>query len=39
LPTGIQLRPPSSERWITCPNHELDCDAQIRFGSAGDPFT
>src|SRR5665213_518114 len=27
LSTGAQVLPPSSERWISCPNQLLDCDA------------
>src|SRR5439155_12427291 len=27
LPTGAHVLPPSSERWITCPNQPLVCDA------------
>src|SRR6266478_2877601 len=38
LPTGAQVLPPSSERWINCPNQPLDCDAYSRFGSTGEPF-
>src|SRR5208282_1190386 len=38
FPTGSQVLPPSFERWISCPNHPLDCDAYSRFGSAGDPL-
>src|SRR6266550_5973262 len=38
-PPGVShVLPPSHERWITCPNHPLDCDAYRRSGSAGDPF-
>src|ERR1700676_4972792 len=39
LPTGSHVWPPSFERWITCPDQLLDCDAYSRFGSAGDPLT
>src|SRR6476469_9863111 len=39
LPTAFQVAPPSSERWTTCPNHPLDCEAYSRLGSAGDPLT
>src|SRR5882724_4790204 len=38
LPTGSHVLPPSSERWISCPNQPLDCDAYSRSGSAGDPL-
>src|SRR6266545_1065156 len=38
LPTGSHDLPPSFERWISCPNQPLDCDAYSRFGSAGDPL-
>ena len=27
LPPGAHVLPPSFERWITCPNQLLDCDA------------
>src|SRR5437660_5992725 len=27
FPTGAHVLPPSLERWITCPNHPLVCDA------------
>ena len=39
FPTGSQVLPPSFERWMTCPNQPLHCDAYKRFGSAGDPLT
>src|SRR3984885_9346812 len=39
FPTGSHDLPPSFDRWISCPNHPLDCEAYSRFGSAGDPFT
>src|SRR5207249_9832618 len=38
LPTASHVLPPSSERWITCPNHPLDCDAYSRSGSTGEPL-
>src|SRR6267143_6045752 len=39
-PPGVShVLPPSHERWITCPNHPLDCDAYSRLGSASEPFT
>src|SRR5205085_2068318 len=38
LPTGSHVLPPSSERWITCPNQPLDCEAYSRFGSTGEPL-
>ena len=38
LPTGSHVLPPSSERWISCPNQPLDCDAYSRFGSTGEPL-
>jgi hypothetical protein len=28
--TGSRLLPPSRERWITCPNQPLGCDAESR---------
>src|SRR5437773_12075926 len=38
-PPGVShVLPPSHERWMTWPNHPLDCDAYRRFGSAGDPL-
>lgn len=37
LPTGSHVVPPSSERWISCPNQPMDCDAYSRAGSAGEP--
>src|SRR5271157_83952 len=38
-PPGVsQVLPPSLDRWMTCPNQPLDCDAYSRFGSAGDPL-
>ena len=33
------MRPPSSERWITCPNQPPDGAAQMRSGSTEDPAT
>src|ERR1700738_380693 len=38
LPTGSHVLPPSSERWISCPNHPVDSEAYSRFGSAGEPL-
>jgi hypothetical protein len=38
LPIAVHVLPPSSERWITCPNQLLDWDAYSRSGSAGDPL-
>src|SRR4029077_18576009 len=38
VPGCVQVLPPSSERWMICPNHPLVCEAYNRFGSAGDPF-
>ena len=38
VPGWCQDLPPSSERWMICPNQPLDCDTKIRFGSTGDPF-
>src|SRR6185369_7903673 len=38
-PTGSHVCPPSFERWMTCPNQPLHCDAYTRFGSTGDPLT
>src|SRR4051794_20565322 len=32
FPTGVQVLPPSSERWIIWPNQPLDCEAYSRFG-------
>jgi hypothetical protein len=37
FPTGSQVLPPSSERWMICPNQLDDCDAQMRSGCAGEP--
>src|SRR3984957_15159922 len=31
LPTGSQFLPPSLERWISCPNQPLHCEAYSRF--------
>src|SRR5579872_887381 len=39
LPTGSHVLPPSFERWISCPNHPLDCDAYSRLGFTGEPLT
>ena len=39
LPTGSQVRPPSSERCTTWPCQSVHCDAQSRSGSAGEPWT
>src|SRR5687768_4120802 len=38
VPGWYQVLPPSSERWMICPNQLLVCDAYSRFGSAGDPL-
>ena len=38
VPGWCQVLPPSSERWMTCPNQPLVCDAYSRFGSTGEPF-
>src|SRR5436190_16175183 len=38
VPGGFHVLPPSSERWMICPNQPLVCDAKMRFGSAGDPL-
>src|SRR4030081_1449295 len=38
LPTGCQLVPPSSERWISCPNQLVDWEAYNRLGFAGEAF-
>jgi hypothetical protein len=27
VPGGFHVLPPSSERWMICPNQPLDCDA------------
>src|ERR1039457_900868 len=37
-PGASQVLPPSLERWMTCPNQPLVCDAYSRFGSTGDPL-
>src|ERR1700722_20394795 len=39
FPIGSHVVPPSFERWTTCPDQPLDCEAYSRFGSTGDPFT
>src|SRR5213594_2579680 len=39
LPAGSHVWPPSLERWITCPNQPLVCEAYRRFGSMGEPLT
>src|ERR1700680_2338298 len=39
FPTASHVLPPSFERWMTCPNQPLDCDAYGRLGSPGDPLT
>jgi hypothetical protein len=33
-----QFLPPSSERWMICPNQPLVWDTKIRLGSTGEPF-
>jgi len=33
----LQVVPPSSERWINCPNHPVDCDAKIGCGQQENP--
>src|SRR5581483_11694903 len=38
-PTGDQVFPPSSERWMSCPNQPVDCEAYSLSGFAGDPAT
>src|SRR5204863_3604161 len=38
VPGWCQVLPPSSERWMICPNQPLVCDAYSLFGSAGDPL-
>jgi hypothetical protein len=38
LPTGSQVTPPLSDRWISWPNQPLDWEAYSRSGSAGDPL-
>src|SRR6266576_3229897 len=38
MPSGVFVMPPSHERWMTCPNQPLDCDAYNRLGSAGEPL-
>src|ERR1051325_2370813 len=38
VPGGCQVLPPSSERWMICPNQPLVWDAKMRFGSAGEPL-
>src|SRR3990172_7292933 len=37
-PGASHVLPPSLERWITCPNQPLVCDAYSRFGSTGEPL-
>ncbi len=37
-PGASQVLPPSLDRWMTCPNQPLDCDAYRRLGSTGDPL-
>src|SRR6266571_5914575 len=37
VPGWCHVLPPSSERWMICPNQPLVCDAYNRFGSAGEP--
>ena len=39
LPTGVQVAPPSSERWTTWPCQSVHDVAQSRSGSAGEPWT
>src|SRR6202011_5326381 len=36
VPGWCHVFPPSSERWMICPNQPLDCDAYRRFGSMGE---
>src|SRR3972149_31416 len=38
VPGWCHFLPPSSERWMICPNQPLDCEAYSRFGSTGEPF-
>src|SRR5437870_7247683 len=38
LPIASHVLPPSLERWISCPNQPVDCDAYNRFGSTGEAF-
>src|SRR5229473_5635030 len=38
FPGWCHVLPPSSERWMICPNQSLCCDAYSRFGSTGEPL-